>query len=477
MFYLVRLDRDGDGNLVETPLPDFGTFEKGADAAKASKTAAAALSGAKVQCRRIAQASDWRGTMAKRLEDGQLNRLPEAWDLPPIEDHFAHLHAPEPSLIGFIDSNENGIINRVTALTPGRYLTRFYPHVDDNRRRHLIAAIDPSGEVYFATTEDDIAFVYENGPESCMDGQHGFENLPIWPPASYGAGDLAVAYTKNKDGRIQSRCVCWPEKKLFGRCYGDFQRMKAAMEAEGYTWIRTDNTALGNNKVESFIGARLLKIPAKLGNPGEYVMPYFDDIKVAVDMGDHFVTAEKGEPGKVFITSGGSSSGTTELKRFCEKSESAVPACTAKFVHGVNQWWGDAAIHTHAFTCNATGTLWPRDEMVVMGHGVQWSSEYANEHAERCEVTRRYWPKDQMVQRGNKRVHLSAAHRFDENGEELACAPPPKTRADMVADSMKSHDWREYALNERRVLDSISPRSGHLFNAADLILSIPRRVA
>jgi hypothetical protein len=76
--------------------------------------------------------------------------------------------------------------------------------------------------------------VEAGGPSSCMDGEHDFHNLVRWPTAPYGAGDLAVAYTKNANGRIQSRCLCWPEKKLFGRIYGDFQRMKAAMEAEGF---------------------------------------------------------------------------------------------------------------------------------------------------------------------------------------------------------------------------------------------------
>src|ERR1700688_4461153 len=110
MFYLVRLDRDGSGNLVETPLPDYGTFDKGADAAKASKAAAAALGGAKVQCRRIAQAGDWRAAMMKRFESGELMPLPQKWDLAPIADHFAHIATQDTSLIGYIDSEEHGII-------------------------------------------------------------------------------------------------------------------------------------------------------------------------------------------------------------------------------------------------------------------------------------------------------------------------------------------------------------------------------
>src|SRR5262245_57468354 len=142
MFYLVRLDRDADGNLVETPLPDFGTFDKGADAAKASKAAAAKLAGAKVQCRRIAQAGDWRAAMEKRFESAELLPLPPKWNLERVKDHFAHLSKLDQTLIGYIDTEEHGIIYKVTVLTPGRYISRFYPDIDDNQRRHLIAAID-----------------------------------------------------------------------------------------------------------------------------------------------------------------------------------------------------------------------------------------------------------------------------------------------------------------------------------------------
>ena len=427
MFYLVRLDRDGSGNLVETPLPDYGTFDKGADAAKASKAAAAVLGGAKVQCRRIAQAGDWRAAMTKRFETGELKPLPEKWDLTPITDHFAHISSQDSSLVGYIDTEEHGIIYKVTVLTPGRYISRFYPSVDDNKRRHLIAAIDPSGEIYYATTPDEIEDVYKDGPSSCMDGEHCFDELPVWPTQPYGAGDLAVAYTKNKDGDIQSRSVCWPEKKLFGRIYGDFQRMKAAFEAEGYTSMRDDNTVHGNKKLQVFIGAKLLKIPTE-NHDHEYVMPYFDDIKVAIDMGDHFVTAEQGELGQKWVASGGSDSGASSLQTLCPRRRVATKVRDMRFVHGVNEEWSLDAIRSEAFVCGGNGKTYPHEHKVIMGNGVPWSKEHFEQHGEHCVFTQKNWPKDQMVQLGDKRMHSSAAVRFDENGNELAILPKPTRR-------------------------------------------------
>ncbi|SDK44431.1 hypothetical protein [Bradyrhizobium ottawaense] len=419
MFYLVRLDRDGSGELIETPLPDYGTFEKGADAAKASKVAATVLNGAKVQCRRIAQAGDWRAAMLKRFETGELTPLPAKWDLEPIADHFAHVSKIDASTIGFIDSEENGIINKATSITPGRYLTRFYPNVDDNKRRHLIAAIDPSGEIFFASEPDDIAYVYENGPESCMDGKHSFDDLPCWPTEPYAAGDLVVAYTKNKDGRIQSRCVCWPEKKLFGRVYGDAQRMQAAMIAEGYTWLRDDNSADGNKKLQVFVGAKLLKIRAGRRDNGEFVMPYFDDIKVAIDKGDHFVTALQAEPGDLFVASGSSSEGVAHMQRVCPRNKVPVKASDTYFVHGVNEEWCQAAIRSDAFACGGNGKYYPHEFKVIMGSGIPWSKEHFEQHGEHCSYTRKNWPKNDMLQFGDKRVHSSLAYRFNDKGEEL----------------------------------------------------------
>jgi hypothetical protein len=471
MFYLVRLDRNGDGKLVETPLPDYGTFDKGADAAKASK-AAATTTGAKVQCRRIAQAGDWRGAMLLRFESGELCPLPPKWDLDPIKDHFAHLAKIDTTKIGYIDSEEHGIIYKVTVLTPGRYISRFYPQVDDDQRRHLIAAIDPSGEIYYATTPEEMEEVYRNGPESCMDGRKDFDNLPCWPTAPYGAGDLAVAYTRNKDGEIQSRCVCWPERKLFGRIYGDYQRMKAAMEAEGYTWMRERNDVTGNKKVDVFIGAKLRKIPT--GNRDhEYVMPYFDDIKVAIDMGDHFITAEQGEPGKTWINSGSSDGGTAVLHRMCPRMNKPVKVTDMRYVHGVREEWSTDAVRSDAFTCQATGHLYPHEHKVVLGDDRLWSKFHFEEHGEYCLFSHKNWPKDEMVEKGGQRMHRSVANRYDDNGNELVT--PPNRRKPLWRD-IDPAPLRRNASSES-FADMMMTRPRDSVSATDLVLNRSRNVA
>jgi hypothetical protein len=412
-FYLVRLEPDGNGGMRDVPLPDHDPYEKGSDAAKAAKQLTDQL-GYKVQPRRMAQAPDWRGRQQERLASGQLKALPEAWDLQPITDHFAHLSARDPSKIAYTESEELGTIDRVTITTPGRYLTKFYPEVDDDHRRRLIAAVDPAGEIHYVFKPEEISEIYKTGPSSCMDGKHNFSAMdPYWPTDPYGAGDLAVAYTKNAEGRIQSRVLCWPEKKLFGRCYGDIQRMQAAMKAEGYA------DAYNDGKFPS--GAKILKIehPEK---PGFYVMPYFDNIDCVILKGDYFETYDgplKDTVGHKYIICG-SSVGHSDLYQWCPKMRAGRPAKEFRLVRGIEQEWCKDAIDGYAFTCRATKQIWSNEYRVLMGAGYYWCKEHFETHGEHCTFTGKNHPKDEMVQKGERRVHKSVEWRFDEQGNPLS---------------------------------------------------------
>jgi hypothetical protein len=415
-FYLVRLEPDGNGGMCDVPIPDYGPYDKGSDAAKIAKTLTDER-GYKVQPRRMSQAPDWRARQKERLASGTLKALPEKWDLPPVEDHFAHIDPRDASKIAFTESDEHGTIDRTTSLTPGRYITRYFNHIDDAHRRRLIAAIDPNGEIFYAWTPQEIAHVYMRGPSSCMDGDHDFSDLePHWPTEPYGGGDLAVAYTKNAQGRIQSRSLCWPEQKLFGRVYGDIERMIAAMKAEGFTYIRGEDKTFPS-------GAKILKIEHPTEDH-QYIMPYFDDIEMVVDKGTHFETFDGPSvdlpPGTSYISCGGSG-GHSFLYRICPRLRSGSLAHEFKFVHGANQDWSRTAYQAYAFTCSGSGKLYSNEFKVPMATpGIYWSRDHFEAHGEHCYVTRKNHPKTEMVQKGNRRVHNSVEHRFDDNGKELA---------------------------------------------------------
>jgi len=399
-FFLVKLEPDGEGNMIDVPIPDYGPYEKGGEAAKAAKDLSTTL-GYKVQPRRIHQAPDWRARQKDRLTRGVLPPLPEIWaQLEPVKDHFAHLGS-DAARVAFTENDELGTIDRVTLLNPGRYLTRFYENqVNDDLRRQLIASIDPSGEILYATSIEDITRTYKEGPSSCMDGTKNFSNLPCWPSTPYAAGDLSVAYSMNNRGRISARCICWPAKKLFGRVFGDHQRMIPAMEGEGFTYIRERNDVDGNSSSKCFDGARLLKI--RMERTHFYVMPYFDDVKFAMDMGDHFITVLEqppGKPGARYCHTGGTG-GHVQMYLWCPKMEEYHFESDFRFVKGADEDWSAAARRAYAFLCEGTDEYWSDDELVHVQIGSmqkKWSKLHFAEHGEVCEHSNKNYPRDEMI--------------------------------------------------------------------------------
>ncbi|SHH04338.1 hypothetical protein [Bradyrhizobium erythrophlei] len=411
-FFLVRLQPDDAGQMVDVPIPDYGPYDKGSEAAKVAKTLSDQL-GYKVQPRRMSQAGDWRERQATRLTDGTLIKLPAAWDLPPIKDHFAHLDpVKRPGMICFTENDELGVIDRVTVLTPGRYIGRFYEteeKMDDARRRKLIALVDPSGELLYARTPEEITKVYMEGPSSCMDGSHAceFEKLPCWPTAVYGAGDLVLAYTVNNKGRIQSRCLIWPEKKLYGRIYGDVQRMQKQLEDEGYTTERERHDADGNGA--HLVGARLMKV---LYSDGRYtVLPYFDDIGLVVDGGDVWISVEETPAGSSethpdFAYSG-STVGYSHINSWCPKLLGYYEKYTFQFVKGANERWSRRAVDSYAFNCRETGEVWTMEHRVRLHDGDSVCQEWFDANGAVCEGSGLNVRKKDLVEYEGKRVSRS----------------------------------------------------------------------
>jgi hypothetical protein len=404
-FFLVRLEPGVDGKMVDVPIPDFGPYEKGPEAAKFAKQLSEQL-GFKVQPRRSSQAPDWRARQAQRLEDGTLTRLPAKWDVAPITDHFAHLEpAKHPGMICFTENEDLGIIDRFTVLTPGRYLARYYGAMSDSEQRRLIAAVDPSGQLFLAWTPEEIVRVYKEGPSSCMDGIHNFDKLPVHPTYVYGAGDLAIAYTMNAQNRIQSRAMVWPEKKLFGRVYGDVERMTALLLDEGYDSDRDCNSADGNGG--HFNGVKLLKVLFE--NSTKAVMPYLDDIALSVDAGDHWISVEttpaRSDTDHPDVCHSGGTSGYALIKQWCPKLLEYYDKDKFRYVRGVDQHWCLFAVSSYAFTCSQTNEIWPNEKKVQLRGGQLVCEEWFAEHGAVCEGSDEKCRARDLIEHEGKRVH------------------------------------------------------------------------
>lgn len=243
---------------------------------------------------------EWKTREATRMAD----RRSPVWVNEPFwmsyaarhKDHFVHVSTANSRLLAYTQDATKGRRDIQTPIKPGKYLTTYFSDVLSEKRIAFLASwqilgqqpmvADADDVVLYATTPDDIARVYTDGPTSCMSGKN-FKNLETHPARVYGAGDLAIAYIVRAED-IVARCLVWPEKKIAGRVYptpdywreDDYtsvdaseamqQTMRTVLKRDGYTFIAEDG---------SLDGARLLKIPHTntKGKYSKYLMPYLDN--------------------------------------------------------------------------------------------------------------------------------------------------------------------------------------------------------
>jgi hypothetical protein len=252
---------------------------------------------------------NWRDRERARFEDGTYKQPPwEPWILNELEerlpDHFLHISVKDPTKVSYTETPEKGEVDRQSApMAPGRYLERFARHwsYEQNRSfwagmprppgavpegepwleakqiRQLASMLLPPDPLKFASTPDEIEAVYVNGPNSCMSHDASEYSSSCHPARVYGAGDLSVAYLKAGDD-ISGRALVWPDKKVYGRIYGDEHRMEVALGDLGYQY-------------GSLVGAKLLRIE---DDDGVLICPYIDRHGYVEDCGDHLRIATDG---------------------------------------------------------------------------------------------------------------------------------------------------------------------------------------
>jgi hypothetical protein len=252
----------------------------------------------------------------------------------------------------------------------------------------------------------------------------------IHPCRIYAAGDLAVAYMVRKD-EITARALVWPEKKIYGRIYGDETRLLDLLDTAGY-------------REGSLNGARMLRIP----DSGGFVCPYIDGVMSAEDSGEFLIIGDgdvcgsnqKGLSGSKYTCEECSASVDADdcssdyegniycqhcyhhLFGYCEHSEETcrragmqevVVRCDSRGRH-VRQHWGTYAIDNHAFSCDGTGDLYAYDMRVELADGTNWSQEYFEDYGSICEGNRRCYANADMVQLEDGTLWSQAW--FDANG-------------------------------------------------------------
>jgi hypothetical protein len=219
----------------------LNSFDNGADASEYARATNDELrrdgSDERVRVMRVAAEDNaW-----KRREQGRFDYGPyvpvvwhrESWA---INDHFAHISADDDSKIAFTRDGEHGRDDIQTRMNPGRYLTRYYSETlsEDDIKFWCAKWDEGKHTLEIAMGSEQIQWVFENGPNSCMAHNASEYDSPCHPVRVYGAGDLGVAYMMDGDD-VTARCVVFPARNVHCRIYGDESRFQPLLIAAGYS--------------------------------------------------------------------------------------------------------------------------------------------------------------------------------------------------------------------------------------------------
>ncbi len=204
--------------------------------------------------------------------------------------HWVHVsvHPEKPDMIAYTRTLKDGMRDRQVRVKLGRYLAQtFGDKLSDQKIAQLVAQHNEHQceklRWHIAMTPKRIETVYRRGPNSCMSKSRRYFDRDIdtvhdaHPTSIYGAGDLGVAFLR-REGRITARVLVWPERKVYGRVYGDAERLCRALHEAGYQSEYDHRKAVKDAGGDQFVdggfnGARLLKLEVD----DVLVAPYMDE--------------------------------------------------------------------------------------------------------------------------------------------------------------------------------------------------------
>ena len=396
------------------------TYETGADAAKAAK-ALTEQTGRKHRPAPIVENDSWRQREIARFDDGTYKKIPMSDWLANMlavtyPDHFLHLACDKENMVAFTKDANMGAADRQTRMSASayakRYLTDEKGFCDSYRDVFAIYVEDGRpATVLFASEPDAIESVYTNYSQSvnqvsgsCMRYDSSTFHFGEHPTRVYGAGDLAVAYIANENGETTHRALCWPEKKLYSRVYGDDDKLHAALKDLGYSKSRYYGA-----EYAAMIGARILMIEAETDKGDVYVMPYFDE-PVGVKMeGGQFVTCKSRNTGYSVTETNGTTDehpdeDEDEDSEYCEYCEENVDETYLVYTRqsgtagrGESSWC-EHCRSNNAFYCEGVGEYFSDRIDSYSVNNETWSQGYFEENGFICPVTDEAFANDDGVE-------------------------------------------------------------------------------
>lgn len=459
-----RIINADNGLFVRSLLTELPyEFETGNEAQRFAKQLSADTD-EKYRVKKVLNA-EWRKREQRKFDDGTYDLLPwyheDWWQDPNSVDiwkyQFPHPSRKQPGMIAYVESEEKGMDNIVTRVKPGRYLEQFRDvlkmyRMDLQRTAARFTVLYDPRKLHIAETEDDIQWVYENGPPSCMStkeyrAEHswGYGGKGKWPLnihacRVYAGPDLKVAYIVADDDApktkksVLARAVIWPALKSHSRVYGEELALTKVLQREGYSFGPP-------------IGAKLQR---HVVDKVHFVCPYIDGghtsgqgALAVVDKQEYLEIVPFRTP---LSHCANSTSGSTGA-RIGPDGREAVPRTCQRCGHGEvldgiqvftsgtdYQWWcapcrddgrtercafdgrvysveymdfvemfngarwSRRAFNSRGFTCQGTEKRYPREHMVRLNDGTLWSNDYAMTHAVRCGYNGFYVRKEEAVE-------------------------------------------------------------------------------
>lgn len=347
---------------------------------------------------------EWRSRESSRLSSGEYQHVPwryESWYSRQLYyDHYAHMSVAHVGLIAYTPSDEWGIADRQLRVTPGKYLAKFaqeanLPQAQIDEYCATVKALD--GSFKLATTADEIEAVYTHGPDSCMSHRASSSNFwthGVHPTRAYGDSDLAVAYLGTLDD-VSSRCVVWPDRKIYTCVYGD-TTLRHVLQAAGYEPGTLD-------------GARIRVIA--IDNGDGYIVPYIDGAEMANKRGAWFVLSTGDGEYCVRETSGVTNERETHYcahcANECDEDETYCSSCADEVYYcahcSEDRFDNDGiSINNYGLVCESCadelrqtcanddcGDTWFEVELSRADQRARWQAGTANLCVD-CATTRRY---------------------------------------------------------------------------------------
>lgn len=327
----------------------------------------------------VAINDDWKDREHERFKMGYYHR-PAMLDPYALPLHFLHVSNNNPPLLCYTQNEEKGCLDKQSKISLSGYLERFHPTIKEFDR-HIICsqysalAIEYDG-LKFTSSPEEIVKVYRNYcpgrlgvASSCMRGTF---KTSVHPTYVYGAGDLAIAYLVDDKGRTTDRALCWPEKKIYGRVYGD-SRLHECLKVRGY---RASQFHTGSTK-DSMEGARLLAIPYK---DNYYIMPCVDEpIKASLtEDKKYFVLQRKG----LAVLTGTGGFTIIPKPQICARCNAETTemrmetVSTSADARTYARWCADCK-NNHSFYCDGVGVRYDKSiPHYPTIEGVFWSANY-----------------------------------------------------------------------------------------------------